>query len=288
MVPKLRQTKFIRTFAPWALCVTLALLAGVTTQAKAQKPGIPSSNPDAPSPICDTITVGGPASWQPVSYVTSDGRQTGLGIDIIREYAKREGIDVQVDIELPWARVLDLMLNGKIDVAAGAYFTDERQRIYQYSDPFFTDEIIVFQHADRRFPFSKIEDLKRYRGARPHGGSLGREIDSYSKHALDITYSPTNDRIFNLLLAGHVDYVLLARYDGVATVRKLGLQDIIIPLEPVIAENLVRLMFSRSSPCVEHVEQINKLIAELASNGTLQKRIDYHLNQTVFKFETGS
>lgn len=280
-----RHIKFIRTFA---LCAIIALAAGNTTLAKAQQFGTRSSSPGAQGSTCDTITVGGPASWQPVSYVTSDGHQTGLGIDIIKEYAKREGIDVEVDIELPWARAVDFLLQGKIDVTAGAYFTNERQRIFQYSDPFYSDDIMVFQHTDRRFGYSRIEDLKGYRGARPHGGSLGNKIDTYSKQELDIVYSPINDHIFDLLLAGHVDYVLLARYDGVATVRKLGVQDKIIPVEPPVAKNPVRLMFSRNSPCLEHVEQINKLIAELSSNGTLQERIDYHLRQTVFDFETGS
>ena len=285
MLLKLRHATFIGTVALFA---TLALMAGMTTPAKAHKSGDLSSGPRAADPVCDTITIGGPASWQPVSYVTLDGQQAGLGIDILQEYAKREGINVEIDIELPWARALDFLLQGKIDVTAGAYFTDERQLLYQYSDPFYADEIMVFQHADRRFGYSKIDDLKGYHGARPHGGSLGNKLDTYSAQQLDLMYSPTNDHIFDLLLAGHVDYVLLARYDGVATLRKLGMQDLIIPVEPPVAKNPVYLMFSRNSPCLEHVERINKLIAELGNNGTLQEWIDYHLSQTVFEHETES
>tara|TARA_B100000674_G_scaffold494290_1_gene518491 strand:+ start:1070 stop:1846 length:777 start_codon:yes stop_codon:yes gene_type:complete len=237
---------------------------------------------------CDTITIGGPASWQPVSYIASDGRQTGLGIEILREYAERHGINVRVDIELPWARTLDLLLQGKIDVTAGAYFNDERQRVFQYSDVFYADDIMVFQHVDRRFEYASIKDLKGYQGARPHGGSLGNKIDTYSEQQLDIIYSPTNDRIFDLLRAGHVDYVLIARYDGLATLRKLGIEDKIIAVEPPLDHNPVRMMFSRNSPCVEHVAQINLLIAELAQNGTIKERTQYHLEQTVFNRETGS
>jgi len=278
MRQKLPYAKFIRLFA---LCAIILSTTGILSPLEAQQA-------DARKTTCDTITVGGPASWQPVSYIASDVRQSGLGIDIIKEYAKRHGIKVEIDIELPWARTLDLLLQGKIDVTAGAYFTDERQRVYQYSDPFYTDEIMVFQHVDRRFGYSKIEDLRGYRGARPHGGSLGKKIDTYSSQQLDVMYSPTNDRIFDLLRAGHVDYVLLARYDGLATLHKLGAQDTIIAVEPPVDHNPVRLMFSRNSPCVKHVAQINMLIAELGQNGTIDDRTKYHLEQTVFSLETGS
>jgi polar amino acid transport system substrate-binding protein len=285
MLLNLRCVNYIRTFALNAIIV---FSVGSTTPANAQQSGTLSSSPGEQKSACDTITIGGPASWQPVSYITNDRQQTGLGIDIIKEYAKRNGIDVEVDIELPWARALDFLLQGKIDVTAGAYFTHERQKTFQYSDPYYTDDIMVFQHSERRFGYRRIEDLTGYRGARPHGGSLGNKIDTYSRQELDMVYSPINDHIFDLLLAGHVDYVLLGRIDGVATIRKIGAQDKIIPIEPPISKNPVRLMFSRNSPCLEHVEQINKLIAELRNNGTLQERTDYHLRQTVFDFETGS
>ncbi|WP_044829332.1 ABC transporter substrate-binding protein [Thalassospira sp. HJ] len=275
---KLPSAKFIRIFS---FCAISTLSIGLSSPLKAQQYTDQRTS-------CDTITIGGPASWQPVSYIASDGRQTGLGIDILREYAERHGINVRVDIELPWARTLDLLLQGKIDVTAGAYFNDERQLLYRYSDPFFTDDIMVFQHVDRRFGYAEIDDLRGYRGARPHGGSLGNKIDTYSEQQLDIVYSPINDHIFDLLLAGHVDYVLLARYDGVATLQKLGAQNTIIAVEPPVDHNSVRLMFSRNSPCIEHVEQINLLINELTQNGTIKERTQYHLEQTLFNRETGS
>lgn len=113
---------------------------------------------------CKTITIGGPTSWQPISYIAKDGRQTGLGIDIITEYAKRNNLDVRVDIEMPWARTLDLLFQGEIDATAGAYFKTERQRLYHYSDPFYEDDIMVFQHVDRRFGYRQISDLRGIAG----------------------------------------------------------------------------------------------------------------------------
>jgi polar amino acid transport system substrate-binding protein len=284
MQPQALRTTFIRICALFAI---LPVAVGFTTPALSQSAG-QAKIANATASECKTISVGGPTSWQPVSYIASDGRQIGVGIEIIEEYAKRNNLDVKVDIDMPWARTLDLLLQGQIDVTAGGYFKTERQQIYKYSAPYFDDDIMVFQHVDRRFGYSQITDLKGYIGARPHGGSLGNEIDAYSREQLDIVYSPTDDRIFELLMAGHVDYVLLGRYDGLATLGKLGIQDSIIAVEPPVARNPVHLMFSRKSPCLEHVERINQLIAELGDRGILQERIEYHLSQTLFDTDTGS
>ncbi len=285
MRSKLRYANLIRICA---LCVIITALTGLSTPAMAQQSDRNNPAADTSRSNCKTITIGGPTSWQPISYIAKDGRQTGLGIDIITEYAKRNNLDVRVDIEMPWARTLDLLFQGEIDATAGAYFKTERQRLYHYSDPFYEDDIMVFQHVDRRFGYRQISDLRGYRGARPHGGSLGNEIDSYSSQNLDVVYSPTIDRIFDLLVAGHVDYVLLGRYDGLATLRKLGIQDEIIAVDPPVARNPVHLMFSRNSPCRRHIQQINALIAELGDRGILQERIEYHLGQTVFDVDNGS
>ncbi len=286
---KMRQKQPFSNFT--IICAFYAIITSGSALAKpvqAQQSGQQLTLSEPRQTTCKTITVGGPSSWQPISYIASDGRQTGLGIDIIEEYARRENIAVKIDIDLPWARTLDLLFQGKIDVSAGAYFKTERQWRYQYSDPYYHDDIMVFQHVDRRFDFGGIDDLRNYRGARPHGGSLGDKIDRYSKQDLDLVYSPTDDLIFDLLTAGRVDYVLLGRYDGMATLQKLGVEDTIIPVEPAAARTPVHLLFSRNSPCLQHLERINMLIAELSNNDTLRERTNYHLGQTVFGPETGS
>lgn len=242
-----------------------------------------SQNPNAKRTKCDTMVIGGPSGAQPVSYIAQDGEQTGIGVDILKEYAKRHGITVKVDLDMPFPRMMTLLKSGEIDVAAGVYYKTERQWVYRFSAPYYKDEIVVFQRNDHRFAYNHISDLRVHRGARPKGGSLGNMIDAYTKDHLDMVFAPTADNIFDLLINGRVDYILLGRTDGAATLHDLGLDHLVSVAEPPVARNNVHLLFSRNSPCLTQVEQINLLIEELTQQGVIAQFTQHHLQQTMMQ-----
>ena len=226
---------------------------------------------------CETMSVGGAEGWEPITYIDENGRQLGLAIDILDEYAARHGIHLDLMLDIPWSRSIQMLGKGELDVIAGAYFTKERNRIYTYSAPFSFDDVMVFQHRQNRFPMNNIYDLIGYRGARPQGGSYGDYIDHYAQTSLDMIYSPTGNRIFDVLINGRADYVILGRYDGLTNLYKNHLEDVIEPAEPPLARNEVLLMFSRQSPCAQHIAEINLLIKRLKEDGTLERWTTGHL-----------
>lgn len=83
-----------------------------------------------------------------------------------------------------------MLENGELDVIAGAYFTQERARLFAYSAPFAYDDVMVFQHRRNMFRMTGIHDLIGLQGARPQGGSYGDYIDTYAEQNLDMMYSP--------------------------------------------------------------------------------------------------
>jgi len=237
---------------------------------------------------CETMSVGGADGWEPITYIDRDGRQTGLAIDILHEYAAQNGIHLDLMLDIPWSRSLQMLSKGEIDVIAGAYFTQERERIYAYSVPFAFDDVMVFQHRQNRFPITSIHDLIGHRGARPQGGSYGDYIDHYAVNSLDMIYSPTGNRIFDVLMNGRADYVMLGRYDGMTNVYKNNLEGVIEPAEPPLARNEVFLMFSRESPCARHIAEINLMIDKLKQNGILEQWTTGHLRGAMGKSASDS
>lgn len=226
---------------------------------------------------CDKLIVGGANGWEPVSYVDENGMPQGVAIEVLRHYAKNRGLETDIHLEIPWTRSLRMLETGQIDVIAGAYFTDQRNLEFIYSVPFANDDVMIFQHRDFPFRVSGISDLMGHRGARPQGGSYGDEIDRFAKQWLDMVYSPTGDRIFDVLLNGRVDYVMLGRYDGMANILNDKLDGIVLPVEPPLAVNKVYLMFSRNSPCLADTVTLNNLIDELDENGQLAQWVQLHL-----------
>lgn len=235
---------------------------------------------------CPVLSVGGADGWEPITFIEDNGRQSGLGIDVLRAYAQQNDIQLELQLDIPWNRSLQMLANNELDVIAGAYFTAERDQTFIYSRPFAHDDVMIFQHRDNRFPVSDLHDLIGYRGARPQGGSYGDHIDKFAEQRLDMMYSPTGNHIFNVLLSGRADYVMLGLYDGMANIYRDKLRDTIIPAEAPLVRNDVHLMFSRGSSCVRHIKNINLLIEKLDQDGTLERWTQNHLADT--STESGS
>lgn len=235
---------------------------------------------------CPVLSVGGADGWEPITFIEDNGRQSGLGIDVLRTYAQQNDIQLELQLDIPWNRSLQMLANNELDVIAGAYFTAERDQTFIYSRPFAHDDVMIFQHRDNRFPVSDLHDLIGYRGARPQGGSYGDHIDTFAEQRLDMMYSPTGNHIFNVLLSGRADYVMLGLYDGMANIYRDKLRDTIIPSEAPLVRNDVHLMFSRGSSCVRHIKNINLLIEKLDQDGTLERWTQNHLADT--SIESGS
>ncbi|WP_246832963.1 ABC transporter substrate-binding protein [Thalassospira sp. MCCC 1A01428] len=212
-----------------------------------------------------------------MTYLDDRRVARGLGVDILQEFAARSGIDLEVNLDIPWNRAMLMLANGEIDVMAGAYFTQQRDRQFFYSLPFTSDDIVVFQNADHVFEVNEVGDLINRRGARPQGGSYGDFLDSYAKDHLDIIFSPTGNRILDLLINQRVDYVMLGRYDGLANIANDNISHQIHMVEPPLVKNPVMFMFSRQSPCLKLVPQLNHFIAELEKTGRLMEMTEIHL-----------
>ena len=248
---------------------TLPALADDATAAQAQNTP-PASN-------CRKLSVGGAFGWEPITYISENGAQVGLAIDILQAYAKHNNLQLDVNLDIPWTRAMQMLTKGELDVIAGAYFTQERDQIHFYSAPFTHDDIMVFQRNDNRFPVTELSDLIGYHGARPQGGSYGDYIDTFAEHRLDMILSPTGNRIFDVLMNGRVDYIMLGRFDGLTNIYRDNLIDDVTAVEPPMDSNEVHFMFSRKSPCMAHVKHLNLLIRELADSGKIEQWTENHL-----------
>lgn len=262
-------------------CISAVLIGGsaslMTFPAAAENAILAQTQNTPPASNCRKLSVGGADGWEPIAYIRGDQQQTGLAIDILQDYANRHDLKLDLNLDIPWTRAIQMLSKGELDVIAGAYFTQERDQVHFYSAPFANDDIMVFQRNDNRFPVVELSDLIGYDGARPQGGSYGDYIDRFAEQRLNMIFSPTGNRIFDVLMNGRVDYVMLGRFDGLTNIYRDNLIDEIIVVEPPIDSNKVHFMFSRKSPCMGHVRNLNILIEQLAEDGTLDQWTENHL-----------
>tara|TARA_R110002050_G_scaffold133164_1_gene255584 strand:+ start:943 stop:1881 length:939 start_codon:yes stop_codon:yes gene_type:complete len=226
---------------------------------------------------CTKLRASGASGWEPVTYLDSQNIARGVAVDILQEFAAQNRIDLEVNLDIPWNRAMLMLINGEIDVMAGAYFTKERDKEFLYSLPFASDDIMVFQNADHTFAVSEVRDLINHRGARPQGGSYGDFLDHYAADYLDIIFSPTGNRIMDLLITQRVDYVMLGRYDGLANIANDDVSRQIHMVERPLVANPVMFMFSRKSPCMKMVPPLNTFVNHLEQSDRLTEMTATHL-----------
>lgn len=127
---------------------------------------------------------GEPGDGSPWLYWVSDaqGRPThqlaGFSLDMWQLVFTRLGYQLDFHGEYPWRRCLRMVASGEIDYVSGAYYDEERAKLFAYSKPYKVLTPQVFFSARRPVQVSSIADLQRYRGC-------GRGGNSYAHYGLD-------------------------------------------------------------------------------------------------------
>lgn len=79
----------------------------------------------------------------PLSFVGYNGEPKGLVIDYWRAWSLTTGIPIKI-VQVSWPETLEMVRDGRADIHGGLYYSDERGRFLDFSDPFFTLEAAIY------------------------------------------------------------------------------------------------------------------------------------------------
>ena len=115
----------------------------------------------------ETYTVASDCTWPPMEMLGDDKQPAGFAIDYLNEVAKAAGIDVQFN-NIAWDGIFGGVATGKYDiVASSTTITPERQKQFDFSDPYYDVMQAVVLPADQQI--SSLSDLK----GKKVGGQIG-------------------------------------------------------------------------------------------------------------------
>lgn len=101
--------------------------------------------------------------WPPFTDATM--ASGGLATDLVTRALVRAGYATQFE-QVPWARALQGLGEGRYDVLVNAWFSDDRTHLGQFSAPYLINSIRLLQHKGANVTFKgKLESL--------HGQSVG-------------------------------------------------------------------------------------------------------------------
>lgn len=111
-------------------------------------------------PLMNTIIVGTSADFPPFSFRDKDNNITGFDIDVIKEVAKRIGLDIDIQ-DRPFSTLLPQMKLGQIHViAAGMTPTPERAKSVDFTKPYLSNNPLLVISLSKNPPVTSLDNLQ--------------------------------------------------------------------------------------------------------------------------------
>ena len=213
-------------------------------------------------------------NWPP--YADEDLPEHGLAIDIVTTALKRAGYSPQVRTA-SLKQIIDGSKTGIYDVFATPWYTMERNKYLDFSQPYLQSSIHFIKRKDSSFEYTGFDDLE--------GMSIG-VIENYA-YEEDFNESTDIEKINAGSLTENLQKVVEKKVDlSLDDVRVLhytlyeSMPHSIATLEILdkpLAMRGINIGVSRKNP--DHamiVAQFNKVIAEMKEDGTHDKIVQKH------------
>tara|TARA_R110001583_G_C5644305_1_gene408164 strand:+ start:862 stop:1695 length:834 start_codon:yes stop_codon:yes gene_type:complete len=231
---------------------------------------------EAPVEGSKQIVLCGHPDYPPVSWAEED-RIVGLAPEVVKRIFNRLGYETQAKVVGNWKRCLREVELGRVDVAV-AYRTLEREKFFDFSrESVIDDPMAIFVNRNRPFPFERREDLLGKTAGLMLGDSVGDAFDQFLLENLTIERVSEGHQNFGKLERGHIDFIPYGLHTGNLLVRRLGLQDMIVPLPNLVTTNHYYLAISRKSELTQYLDLIDVELKRLHETGEVTRLTEHYI-----------
>lgn len=159
------------------------------------------------TPVKPSYKIVSDSSFAPFEYQNGKGKYTGFDMELIKKIAKQQGF--KLDISNPgFDAALNAVQSGQADgVIAGATITEARQKIFDFSDPYYTSSVILA--VKKGSNVKSYQDLKgKTVGAKNGTASytwLSDHADKYNYHVKAFDEAST---MYDSMNSGSIDALM--------------------------------------------------------------------------------
>jgi PAS domain S-box-containing protein len=211
------------------------------------------------------LQVRGDNNYPPYEFINQKGVPDGYNVDIFNAVADVMGI--QADLSLgPWNEVRSNLEEGKIDALIGMYYSEERDRMVDFSIP----HLIIHHSIFIRRSDPKIDSIEELRGKEVivQKGDILHDIIQDKKIARQIITVESQPDGLRLLSSGRHDCFLGVKLQGLATIRSYHLYNIITSGPPIYPR---KYGFAVTEGDEELVSRLNQGLTIIKQTGQFQK-----------------
>lgn len=213
-------------------------------------------------------------SWPPFTDASMPGG--GLATSIVTTALSRAGYTSGFE-EVPWARALLGVSEGRYDVLINAWYNDSRARIGQFSTAYLTNRIRLLQRKGEAFRYRRQSDLYPYSIAVVRDYAYSPEFDRDTRlHKVAVRNFSSAVR---MLAAGRVNLAVEDEYVARYNLQRepQDVRDGVMLVEPPLGENTLHILVSLKHPEHERiVERFEQAIAAMKADGSYARLMRQH------------
>ncbi|WP_419765831.1 MAG: diguanylate cyclase [Arcobacter sp.] len=200
-------------------------------------------------------------NWMPYYYVNNKQEPSGFAVDIFEEIAKDIGIKYKYTVIDNWNEFWPLVNSGKIDIIPDISTTKNRKKSLLFSNTTNTFEITIYKRATSK----KLKEINDFHNKTVAVVNRNIGVSVMQKYP-QIKTKVFNNRFdaFYALISGEVDGICYPRPLTNYSLRKLNLDDKIIPLNENLFE--IKRAIGVISHNTELVDKINESILKIKEN----------------------
>ncbi|EPZ47250.1 ABC transporter, permease protein [Streptococcus pyogenes GA40634] len=233
-----------------------------------------TGNPSAKAtPIKDSYKIVSDSSFAPFEFQNGKGKYVGIDIELIKAIAKQQGFKIEI-ANPGFDAALNAVQSSQADgVIAGATITDARKAIFDFSDPYYTSNIILAVKAGKNI--KNYEDLDRKTvGAKNGTSSYSWLKENAPKYGYNVKAFDDGSSMYDSLNSGSVDAIMddeaVLKY-AISQGRRFE-----TPLEGISTGEVGFAVKKGTNP--ELIEMFNNGLAALKKSGQYDDIIDKYLD----------
>ncbi len=223
----------------------------------------------------------------PYAFRGADGQVQGLNVEIARTALKQMGCEANF-VEMPWARALIELEQGRLDILPGALRKPEREVYAIFSRPINRSPNVLFMSkaAAGKYPVRQLSDL------------LGTDFRLGAQ--IDVSYGPSYDALlmspefrshlspltarlgaWKMIERDRIDGLIADEVSGLLELQQLGLTDVIAKTRVVISFEPAMFAFSNKTNSLEFVNAFNSAFGAMLADGRYREIAQRYLPCTV-------
>ncbi|MBI6954069.1 substrate-binding periplasmic protein [Pseudomonas sp. CCOS 191] len=213
-------------------------------------------------------------SWPPFTDTSMPGG--GLATSIVTTALTRAGYATEFE-EVPWARALMGVGEGRYDVLINAWYNQERTLIGQFSATYLVNRIRLLKREGEAFAYARQADLYPYTIAVVRDYAYSPEFDSDER--LNKVLVRNFSSAVRMLAAGRVNLAVEDEYVARYNLQREPqlVREGVAFVDPPLGENSLHILVSLKHP--EHkkiVARFEKAIATMKADGSYARLMRQH------------